>query len=215
MKDYYYLHLSKTAGRFFYSYVLKEILEYSDSSSKHIKYLFPKTPEPNWTHHGWHDLISDNTYLISSLRDPVEVAVSYAMHHHKVTSKTNLFEAINKFNNLQSKGFIKWNNNMVDPGAIINFDKELILSRLHRVNLLIDSKDIGISTYNIIKEKIAKDLSITNIQLYEKQDDDTFKTPGVKELCNSLTKKEIYIIKEVNYMDVELYEAAKSLFFPI
>jgi hypothetical protein len=215
MRDYYYLHLSKTCGRFFYKNILTELIFNSNNYDNCIKYLFPKTPVPNWTHHGWHDLISDETYLICSLRDPIEVAISYMLHHGGLEDRKDLFKMMSKFNNLQSKGFIKWQNNMVDPSAHVIFDKDLILSRLKRINFLIDSKDINIKTYNKIKKKIASDIYMTNVNYWEIEDSLEFKTPGVKELLDSLTKEEISMIKKINYMDVELYEAAKSLFFPI
>jgi len=215
MKDYYYLHLSKTSGRFFYEYTLRDLMILSKSYKGNIQYLYPETPVSDWTHHGWHDLISEDTYLICSLRDPVEVVISYLMHHNGMTDKKNFINNINDINNLQSKGFIKWENNMVDPGVQVKFDKDLILSRLRRINLLIDSKDINIKNFNKIKRKIANDTSMENVFYTEKEDSLEFKTDGVKEFCSSLTEEEISMIKEINYMDVELYEAAKSLFFPI
>jgi hypothetical protein len=195
--------------------VLRELVFNSNAYDNAAKYLYPAAPVPNWTHHGWHDLISDDTYLICSLRDPVEVAISYMMHHGGLGDRNDLFKVMNKFNNLQSKGFIRWKDNMVDPKAHIDFDKELILSRLKRINLLIDSKDINMNNCNKIKKKIISDIFIPNIDYWEREESFGLSTPGVKELCDSLTEEEISMIKEVNYMDVELYEAAKSLFFPI
>ena len=216
MKNYYYLHVSKTAGRFFYRYVLKDIISYSESSDIGPKYLFPKHVGSNWTHHGWHDLISDDTYLMCSLRDPVEAIVSYKMHHNNVKNKAQFFKTIDQVNNIQSRSFLHWDDNKVKPGGEVHFDKELILSRLNRMNLVLDSKDININTYNDIKKKIVSDLRIKDVSYnFQKADTDEFRTYGVKELCESLTEAEKDRIKEVNYMDVELYEAAKSLFFPI
>jgi hypothetical protein len=213
MKDFYYLHLGKTSGRFFRTYVLSELIELSNDNN--IKYLWPESPIDNWTHHGWHDLISDDTYLICSLRDPVEVSVSYIMHHGGIKDKNDFFNQIIMHNNIQARGFIRWENNIVDHKMKMYFDRELILSRLNRVNLVLDSKDINIKNYNKIKKKIASDISMPFVSYLEKEDTLEFKTTGVKEFCDSLTEEEISLIKEINYMDVELYEAAKSLFFPI
>ena len=212
MKSFYYLHVSKAAGRIFYNYVIQDIIDATLDSD--IKYLFPPAPK-NWTHHGWNSLISDDTYLICSLRDPVEAIVSYRIHHSNIRNKEDFFNRINEVTNIQSRSFIYWENNMVDPHVEIKFDKDLIMSRLKRINLLLDSKSIGMGTHNLIKEKIASEMGIKKSCYSEREDTDIFKTPGVKEFCDSLTKEEIDIIKEVNYMDVELYEAAKSLFFPI
>jgi len=215
MKDFYYLHLSKASGRFFRRYVLDDLIVLTRHADNNMKYLWPETPVDDWTHHGWHDLISENTYLICSLRDPVEVIISYLMHHGGINNKNDFFSRVRLNDNIQSKGFIRWEDNMVNPEAKVDFNKDLILSRLNRVNLVLDSKDINIKNYNKIREKIYSDLSIPVISYPEKEDTTEFKTPGVQEFYDSLTEEEINIIKEINYMDVELYEAAKSLFFPI
>ena len=137
------------------------------------------------------------------------------MHHGGINNKNDFFSRVRLNDNIQSKGFIRWEDNMVNPEAKVDFNKDLILSRLNRVNLVLDSKDINIKNYNKIREKIYSDLSIPVISYPEKEDTTEFKTPGVQEFYDSLTEEEINIIKEINYMDVELYEAAKSLFFPI
>ena len=215
MKNFYYLHLSKTSGRFLRRYVLDDLIVLARNQKNKIGYLWPESPVDNWTHHGWHDLISDDTYLICSLRDPVEVAISYTLHHGGIKDKNDFFNQISMHDNLQSKGFIRWEDNTVCPEAKIDFNRDLILSRLNRVNLVLDSKDINIKNYNKIKEKIYSDLYVPNLSYVEKEDTLEFKTPGTQEFYDSLTKEEINRVREINYMDVELYEAAKSLFFPI
>jgi hypothetical protein len=213
MKSFYYLHVPKAAGRAFFKYILKDLVENTELNKR---YLFPESNDITYTHHGWHNLISEDTYLICSLRDPVEAIISYRMHHGGLKDKGHLFNTINEISNLQSKSFLSWSDNKADPEKDVALDREIILSRLKRIDLLIDSKKLDSSAVNAIRSKIASDLGAKNIQyasIYE--DSDEFKTNGVKEFCDSLTKEEIDIIKEVNYMDVELYEAAKSLFFPI
>lgn len=215
MKNFYYLHLSKTSGRFFAEYVLDDLIIAARKQKNGVKYLFPKIPVNRWTHNGWHDLISDETYLICSFRDPVEVTVSYFLHHSKITNKELFLNWAAMHDNLQSKGLVKWEDNIVDHTAKIDFDKELILSRLNRINLVLDSKDINIKNCNKIKEKIADDISMPFVSYLEKKDTLCFKTNGAQEFYESLTKEEIDRIKEINYMDVELYEAAKNLFYPM
>lgn len=213
MKSFYYLHVPKASGRVFFKHVLKDLVE---SQELNTRYLFPKSDDITHTHHGWHDLISSDTYLISSLRDPVEAIVSYRIHHGGLDSKDHLLSTLGKVTNLQSKSFMTWEGNRVEPESKIELDRELILNRLRRVNLLLDSKDINIKNFNKIKERIAKDLGSIE-KYYEdiKEDTDEFRTAGVKKFCESLTKEEIDLVKEANYMDVELYEVAKSLFCPM
>ena len=214
MKSFYYLHVSKASGRFLYTYVLADLIEITRGSD--IEYLFPPSSDPNWTHHGWNNLISDDTYIISSLRDPVEAIVSYRIHHGGLADKEHLMETINKVTNIQYRSFLHWDDNRVDPHKEVVFDKDLMISRLNRVNMLLESKDINILNYKKIKKAIADNVGISGVS-YENTYEDTnrFKSAGVKEFCDSLTEAERDRIKEVNYMDVELYEAAKSLFFPI
>ena len=207
VKSFYHLHVHKTCGRFFKTYVIKDIKQIITDSS-------PRSLPPNWSHYGWHNLISDNTYIVSSLRDPVEVSVSYMLQHYDIKNKDDFFQRMNKVNNIQSKHFINWENNMVDVEKQMGFDKNLILSRLQRVDLLIDSKDININSYNDIRKKIVSDMGLKNVHYDDKKEDtNKYRNNGVKEFCNSLTEKEIFKIKEINYMDVELYEAAKNLFY--
>ena len=207
VKSFYHLHVHKACGRFFKEYVVEDI-------KGKLTYSEPTTLPPTWSHYGWHSLISDNTYVVSSLRDPVEVSVSYMLQHGDIKNKNDFFKMINKINNIQSKHFINWENNMVDVEKQIDFDKTLILSRLQRVDLLIDSKDININSYNNITKKIVSDMGLKNVHYNDKKEDtNKYRNDGVKEFCNSLTEKEIFKIKEINYMDVELYEAAKNLFY--
>ena len=214
MKSFYHLHVSRTNGRFFHRYILKDILQ--ASKSEDTKFLIPEVVPESWTHHGWNNLISDDTYIICALRDPVEAIVSYNLAFSAIVNKEDFFNRIDLVTNIQSRSFIEWKNNKVDPHEDVELNKDLILSRLNRVNLLIDSKDININTYNKIKRKIADDLGFSDVKYFDDlEDTNQFMSYGVKEFCKSLTEDEINRIKEVNSMDVELYEAAKSLFFPI
>jgi len=214
MKSFYHLHVSRTNGRFFHRYILKDIIQ--ASKSEDTKFLNPECPTENWTHHGWNNLISDDTYIICALRDPVEAIVSYNLSFSAIVDKEDFFNRIDLVTNIQSRSFIEWKNNKVDPHEDVELNKDLILSRLNRVNLLIDSKDININTYNKIKRKITDDLGFSDVKYFDDlEDTNQFMSYGVKEFCESLTEDEINRIKEVNSMDVELYEAAKSLFFPI
>jgi len=214
MKSFYHLHVSRTNGRFFHRYILKDIIQ--ASKSEDTKFLNPECTTENWTHHGWNNLISDDTYIICALRDPVETIVSYNLAFSAIVDKEDFFNRIDLVTNIQSRSFIEWKNNKVDPHEDVELDRDLILSRLKRVDMLIDSKDININTYNKIKRKITDDLGFENIEYFDGlEDTSSFRLWETKEFYDSLTEEEINKIKEVNYMDVELYEAAKSLFFPI
>lgn len=212
MKSFYHLHVSRTNGRFLHKYVLKDILQASKSHDK--KFLIPEVIPENWTHHGWNDLIDDDTYIICSLRDPVEAIVSYNLSFSAIVNKEDFFNRINLVTNIQSRSFIRWEKNKVDPHEDVELDKDLILSRLRRINLLIDSKDINIDSYSKIKKKIADDLDFSGIGYPENlQDTNDFRGYGVERFIDSLTHEEIEAIKEANSMDVALYEEAKNLFY--
>jgi len=214
MKSFYHLHVSRTNGRFLFEYVLKDLIKYS--KTQEIDFLWPEVIPDNWTHHGWNNLISDDTYIICALRDPVEAIISYNLSFSAILNKEDFFNRIDLVTNIQSRSFIEWTNNKIDPHKDVELDRDLILSRLNRVDMLIDSKDININTYNKIKKKIASDLGFNDIQYFDNlEDTNDFRSNRVKEFYDSLNSEEINKIKEANYMDVELYEAARSLFFPI
>jgi hypothetical protein len=212
MKSVYFLHVNRTAGRFFHKYVFRHIVRWS--KDENIKLIRPNADPDDWTHWGWSSEIEDSSYIICLLRDPLECLISYHVAFSNVKTKSDLIERINSIENLQARSFITWKENKVDPHSDINFDKDLILNRLKRVNLLIDSKDINIKTIKSLREKICLDLNINSLPFDDGiKDTDEFRTEGVKDIYNSLSKSDINKIKKINYMDFELYEEAKKIFW--
>lgn len=215
MDSCYFLHVNRTAGRFLLDYVIQPIRDVKQSPAK--EFIVPPYIGEKWTHWGWSNSIKESTYIVSCLRDPVEVPLSYFLAFSGMKTKEDFFKnKINELANLQSKNFITWEDNIVDPLKTITLDKDLIIERLNKVSLLMETKTISFNNAKIIAERILSDIGCMHTMPFinfPENDTDKFRTDGVKELYESLTQSEIDYIKEINYMDIELYEAGKQLFW--
>jgi hypothetical protein len=222
MDSVYFLHINKTAGRFLYDYVIKPSRFAIDLD---YKFIIPKKSN-SWTHWGWTDLIQDSTYIIASLRDPVEVAISYYLHsfgedHDEeldslksgLKSKYSFFYAMERITNIQSKNFMTWKDDKVFVNTPMPINKNLVFERLDKVNLLLNSKDINIKTAESIQQKIFKDLNINSDTRVPEKDTNSFRTKGFNEFYNSFTQAQFDRIADLNSIDMELYEKAQTLFW--
>lgn len=224
-KDFYFLHIPKTGGRYVKAYILSQL-------ESNIE-MFPTKER----HEGWHAKISDDTYILSVLRNPLEFACSLYAHH--VMQKANLMENVfvknteyidkNIFNvhldtkylikfykaspwakNLQSKHIVEGHpeNKGIADQIIQKYiftdkiDKELLYSRLNRINLLIRQP----SLYNPepVVKKICNDLGIEMAGEIEK-DHLTFHNIASSNLYNSLTQEDKDWLEEFFSLDVEIY----------
>jgi hypothetical protein len=212
MESFYFLHVNRCSGRFFYKYLLKSLIEQINKNNK--EFIRPKTDTKGWTHWGWASEIKESTYVMCILRDPILQFISYHVGFSNVKNKEDLLYNINLVNNLSSRNFLNWQDNRVNPSVNIDFDKDLIFKRLSRVNLLIDSEDVNIYTIDKINKKISLEFNVPEVVL-EKNilDTDEFKSFGVKEIYESLNEDELSLIKKHNSIDIDLYEKAKTLFW--
>jgi hypothetical protein len=212
MESFYFLHVNRCSGRFFHRYFLKSFREEINKNNK--EFIRPKTDIKGWTHWGWSSEIKESTYVMCILRDPILQFISYHVAFSNVKNKHDLLYNINLINNLSARNFLNWEDNKVNPSININFDKDLIFKRLSRVNLLINSDDVNINTLDKINKKISLDFNTPEIFLKKNiLDTDDFRSSGVKEIYESLGENELYLIKEYNSIDIELYEKAKKLFW--
>lgn len=80
--SFYFLHVPKTGGRFLTKYIIDPVTkELSDNSIGILEN--PKINNVNIKnrHVGWHTRIDPSTYIVSCIREPVEWACSYFIHH--------------------------------------------------------------------------------------------------------------------------------------
>lgn len=223
-KDFYFLHIHKTGGRYFKKYIISQLENSINIISK------------NERHSGWIEDIKEDTYVFLILRDPIEFICSF--YSHIVSQKAGLLEENNiefiKNNivsiNLDKKYMFKWLkanpwsynlqskqilNTASDNKSIIdnivqkytfnnNVDKDLLYKRLDRSNLII--KQISLLEPKKIIEKICKDFNI-NFEGEIKIDTNTFSNMASKTLYNSLTEADKAIIEQMFAIDLEIYNS--------
>jgi len=226
-KNFYFLHIPKTGGRYVKSYILNQLNNQVDIISK------------NERHSGWISDIDDSTYIFSILRDPVKLVCS--QYAHLVSQKAGLIEdSLDMENhtdrvkeniiniNLDREHFLKWvyanpwmynlqskeilngsteNRNVMD--IIVqkytfnnNVDKELLYDRLNRINLLVRQT----SLYNpeSVAQKLCSDLNIEMAGDLEK-DNSIYHNIASSNLYKQLTKEDIAWIEDLFAVDVEIY----------
>lgn len=221
---FYHLQIPKNGGTYINNFIVNNIKDKLKNNNI--------TVIDGVDHHGW--IAPDNSYIISSLRDPVKRTVShYAYLGDTFFGKINLDISIedhikNMFkwmeenayiNNYQTKNLIYVKKDMslsiFDPIGQINFDNSFLniiptldigTNKLKNINILL--KDIQLKSYNIdlILQKIGQDLTIPNITNYIKSDSyDNNVNILSYYIYEKLTKKQIQYIYEQNQIDSELY----------
>ncbi len=186
--------------------------------------------EEDMAHQGWDSRISDSTYIISILRDPIERAASwYAMVvDNKVKIKlnsrkeTNLYLDKNKFidfvknntrfHNYYSKMILNdfTNNSSVifDNSQLKNEENiNLAMSRFKRINLLFRMKDFSYIDNFSLSEKITEDLgcNIFYPDLEKNKKSNPYTLPASKMLYDSLTEQDKNILSEYLNIDYAIY----------
>lgn len=186
--------------------------------------------EEDMAHQGWDSRISDSTYIVSILRDPIERAASwYAMVvDNKVKVKlgsrqeTNLHLDKNKFiefvknntrfhnyyskmilNDFTNNGSAIFNNSLLQNEDNVN----LILSRFKRVNLLFRMEDLAYIDKLDISKKIIEDLecNIFYPDLEKNKKSNPYTLPASKLLYESLTEEDKSNLSQYLNMDYAIY----------
>ena len=231
--SFYFLHIPKTAGRFFTHNVvvpINDILVKNGINSFYNRDTYV-------AHQFWSKDITDQTYICSILRDPVKHMVSIYSHYTMLNDgaqraipvgsedhdKNTMFEWMDKYSeyvsNIQSKNFLISNP---DGGFIYSestkncfVNNEIIFNRLNNVKLLIKSEDLKVDNIDIIHKKILKDFDIEYNKIdYKMQRASNYWNPDSTRIYKSLSSAEIDKILEFNNVDSEVYNT-KSLFYDL
>lgn len=213
---------------------------YTEYYTKNHEWLSPSNlavREEDMAHQGWDSRISDNTYIVSILRDPIERAASwYAMVvDRKIKSKLNsreetklyldknkfidFVEKNTRFHNYYSKMIL---NDFTNSGSII-FDNspiekeeniKLIMSRLKRINLIFRMKDISNIDNAEVSTKIIEDLGCNGFyaDLEKNKNSKPYTLAASKLLYNSLTEEDKSKLSEYLKLDYAIYNE-DSLFW--
>ena len=238
--SFYFLHMAKCDGRRFIDYFVNPLIKsnpdlkcYNEYYTKQHDWVSPNSlaaREEDMAHQGWDSRISDSTYIVSILRDPIERAASwYAMVvDRKIKSKLNSKEEIKlyldknkfidfvksntRFHNYYSKMIL---NDFTNNGSIIFNNSQLkneenikiITSRFKRINLLFRMKDLVYIDKLDISKKIVVDLdcNIFYPDLEKNKKSNPYTLSASKLLYDSLTQEDKDNLSQYLNIDYAIY----------
>ena len=209
------MHIPKTGGRFFVNYVIDAIKDQLEQNNVN---LLNNTLD----HANWYSKIDDQTYIVNILRDPASHMIS--LYTHNVTtrkgslktdidfklSKDEFYQKIennSNYQNFQSKAFMR--NELDNFGLLspmINIDNKLLEKRVNRVNLLLNSNNLGKNGIEIQK-KIFLDLGIDGIPKVSKPTG-IFYNPYSEYFYSKFSNSEKNSIRAYNSIDTKIYNNA-------
>ena len=238
--SFYFLHMAKCDGRRFIDYFVNPLIKSNPDLKCYTEYYTRQhewvsadnltVREEDLAHQGWDSRISEDTYIVSILRDPIERAASwYAMVvDSKVKVKlgsrqeTSLHLDKNKFiefvknntrfHNYYSKMIL---NDFTNNGSVI-FDNsqlkneeniKMIASRFKRINLLFRMEDLANMDKAHLCKKIIEDLdcSIFYPDLEKNKKSNPYTLPASKLLYDSLTEEDKSNLSQYLNIDYAIY----------
>lgn len=223
--QFYFLHIPKTAGRFYKVNVIDPIENILLKNNIKVS-----DKDPNLNHNVWKkEYTTDTSYISSIIRDPASLMVSYYCHMFSLNEKGIILpdfdiKNINKkifFNwikmhikqlsNFQAKNFLieeidSPNFTKSKNFADLNIDKDMLYQKLNRINFLIRSDILEENNIIKIQNKILNDLSINiKIMNFEIKSSSKLKNDISKNFYDTLNKKEIDFLYELSPIDSEIY----------
>jgi hypothetical protein len=229
----YFLHIPKTGGRFFTKYIINQIEPILKENGIDVLQLPEKVRKHGGWHEGIDDntyiisvfrdpvefFVSAVAHMVADQEKMVDKANDFVViDNHKVIdiSKEFLFDRLDQIKYLkdfQSQNFIlcpqesfilHQARQYYDENFV--FDKDLIYKRIARVNLMIRHKDLKSMDYNILIDKMSKDLEI-NIPIdISSADREEYKNNSSDALFNKLDKDDIQKVYNNFLFDKEIYE---------
>lgn len=187
--SFYFLHMPKCDGRRFIDDIVLP-LKYSNPDLKMLSQLmgdWDGSGSDHYPHQGWKNSITDKTYTVTILRDPIERAVSNFSFNiinlfkqtfgnsYKINFLKDSFikyveqdqSAINCYakNLLHDLSDLKERHDLFKIKLMYEDDNikdpkniELIFNRLKKINLILDTETFNIIDRKLIGEKISEDI---------------------------------------------------------
>lgn len=221
---FYHLQIAKCGGTYLNNMVVHQLFNILKNNNK--DYIDGEY------HLGWIPI--ENLYTLSCFRDPAKRTVSHYAYYiiggnERIKPKNTLscIEWVKKheslLSNYQSKNFLYTKKNFhlnpfnpdgIDPDFLnIVIDKNTILERIKKTNILLKNSQLNYETSVKIMNKILSDFSITyNFVIDNEKQYDHNITDGAKKIYNSLQTKDLDYLYEINSLDSEIY-FTDSLYF--
>ena len=221
---FYHLQIAKCGGTYLNNMIIHELFNILQKNN--IPYIDGEN------HLGWQQF--DNIYTISCFRDPVRRTISHYAYYKDFKNREIKFKDFSKFilwvkqneefmSNYQIKNFFyikkNLNKSIFDPRHIdkdfssIKIDKENAFNRIKNTNILLKNSQLNNLTCFNVMEKIINDFNLkekTSIDLNKNYDHNI--TGKTQQIYDSLTKKEIDYLYEINNLDSEIY-FSNNLYF--
>jgi hypothetical protein len=228
--SFYFLHVPKSDGRRFTDSI---VIPLKNSNPEFTVYnqeeYIPvnENDQSPFHHQGWDSRITDSTYIVMIMRDPIERAVSWYIDRIKADVKNtpgynkntkvhllkdkfiNYVNTDSRFYNPVSKCLLndlgKDRSFLTNNSPIKNID--LVFERALRVNMIIKMNTFMECDKNLISEKITKDLYLNKIipDLDVFKETDYYTNSESKELYLSLTDSDKENIKKNLMLDYYIY----------
>ena len=219
-KSFYYLQIPKTGSKYFIGNIYWPLAEELKKHKINLINMWDQNSNPSIT--GWDPRIDDDTYIVSTFRDPVKQIISKHCNQFRISNKPeskyylnelpdkkDFFLNVDRYYNNMSKYFSNYSTeNDKDIFQSTAIDKESAVRRSKRVNKFILEST---NPWGTIRE-ILTDM---NLPIPEYLNKDIFRQKinvnnSSKLLYESLTAEEIEEIRSKSEVDVSIYDYIKN-----
>jgi hypothetical protein len=223
-KIFYHLQIAKCGGTYINNMFVHNL--FNIFNTKSINYVDGEY------HLGWQDV--KNIYTISCFRDPVKRTISHYAYYKNggqggtpITRIPNFIDWVKQneklVSNYQIKNFLYTKKNMnlnpfnpdgIDPDFMsIEIDKNKAIDRINNTKVLLKNSQLNDETCLNVMQIILDDFGLNKKSFIDKNKKyDHNITTGSKEIYDSLSRKNIEYIYNINDLDSEIY-MSDSLFF--
>lgn len=220
-KSFYYLQIPKTGSKYFIGNIYWPLAEELKKHKINLINMWDQNSNPSIT--GWDPRIDDDTYIVSTFRDPVKQIISKHCNQFRISNKPeskyylnelpdkkDFFLNVDRYYNNMSKYFSNYSTeNDKDIFQSTAIDKESAVRRSKRVNKFILEST---NPWGTIRE-ILTDM---NLPIPEYLNKDIFRQKinvnnSSRLLYESLTAEEVEAIRSISDIDEYIYNYAKGL----
>ena len=210
---FYHLHVPKTGGTYLKSFFEFDLINKLKVSK--IEFISE--------HAGWEN-VKDNTYVVTSWRDPAKRTVSHFVLWAKILEQPSDVDSFrnwlnkysNKVSNYQSKIILSnseddpqrnffYKDSNVEPDSPI--EKNLVFERLKRIDLFIKDTQLDKKNFQIWENTILNDMEIKTNTFVDYNSIEFFKNSSQisQEIYQALSKEEIDALFALSDIDTEIY----------